>query len=210
MTATAYVRARSRGREYRQAMQIVGEAETPDHPTMVAVDGFGLYAVGVHPELGPTATYLVPTVGADAEPALCELVDGRLEVRLLSGALTLVVEGHPMRGTRMSYSASVSSVDPDTAIATLQQQRTSVPEDQQGAYDALVKVAQDVLGAAGHDDACCMDLADVLGGKPKLVSVAITGHHATGPTSSSPSFSLSVNVHELEPAEPAAEAAPEK
>lgn len=97
MTVTAYVRNRSHGDVREHPVTVCEEAATPAEATILDVPGFGLYAVGVHPELGPLATYVVGTPGVDPEPAPCSVVDGRLEVPLLhDGVLTIVVEGHPM------------------------------------------------------------------------------------------------------------------
>ena len=97
MTVTAYIRNRTHG-DVRRHDVVVHEAATQPHePTIIDAPGFGLYAVGVHPELGPIASYTLGTPGVEPEPAPCYLVDGRLEVPLLrDDALTIVVEGHPM------------------------------------------------------------------------------------------------------------------
>jgi hypothetical protein len=65
---------------------------------VIDVPDFGLYAVGVHPDLGPLGMVAIPTPGTDPEPAPARIVDGRLEVSLVADAVVLVVEGHPLPG----------------------------------------------------------------------------------------------------------------
>jgi hypothetical protein len=100
VTINAYVRATFGDPPHtvvdRHPVEVIQEAESRLQPTIVDVPGFGLYAVGVHPAYGVFANYLIPTPGAVPKAALCELVDGRFEVRLIRKRLHLVVEGHPL------------------------------------------------------------------------------------------------------------------
>jgi hypothetical protein len=99
MTVNAYVRCRPGATgtdEDRHPVEVVELATAKGDAVILDVPLFGLYAVGDHPELGPLATYITRTPGVEPEPALCTVVDGRLEVRLLADRLTLVVEGYPM------------------------------------------------------------------------------------------------------------------
>ena len=106
----AYVRVTHPDQDDAIHPATVVEASTdPAQPSIIDVPDFGLYAVGVHPELGPLGIYLVPTPGADPEPAPARIVDGRMEVRLLADRIALIVEGHPLPG--------VSAPDTDGSVA---------------------------------------------------------------------------------------------
>lgn len=119
MTVRAYIRNRSHGDVREHDCRVHEPAGAPAEPTIVDAPGFGLYAVGVHPEYGPMARYVIGTPGTEPEFAPCNLVDGRLEVPLLrDDVLTLVIEGHPMH---------------DEGTQDEQQQRAALPVDGGGA-----------------------------------------------------------------------------
>lgn len=99
MTVTAYVRVTHPGQDdVIHPATVVDASDNVNTPSIIDVPDFGLYGVGVHPELGPLAMFVLPTPGTDPEPALTRIVDGRLEVGLLADRITLVVEGHPLPG----------------------------------------------------------------------------------------------------------------
>jgi hypothetical protein len=98
VTVTAHVRVShpDRGDELHPAT-VIEASTTPGEPSIIDVPDFGLYAVGVHPELGPLGVYVTPTPGVDPEPAPARLTDmGGLEVALLADRIVLVVTGHPL------------------------------------------------------------------------------------------------------------------
>lgn len=127
---------------------VIDPSGSADTPTIVDVPDFGLYAVGVHPELGPLGMYVIPTPGTDPEPAPARVRDdGVLEVALLADRITLVVEGHPLPGR-------TGSSDPDDEGQPMSEQ---APESGTGDVnvegDAVINNAPDGGGVDNNDDA---------------------------------------------------------